>query len=92
MRNPVKRNAWLKEYRKTTTSRVHHARAEKKYALKLKIKVLTHYCGGAIRCMCPGCHTVSEFFLQIDHIDGGGRYHKQLVAGSELANACGFGL
>jgi hypothetical protein len=64
-------------YRKSVNGKAAHARAEKKYAQKIKLQVIKHYCGGSkIKCQCPGCRTVAVCFLQIDHVDGKGHSHK----------------
>ena len=46
----------------------------KKYRAKKKIKVLTHYSNGLLKCECCGEKEIQ--FLTIDHINGGGRKHR----------------
>lgn len=44
--------------------------------LRLRIEVMSRYCGGSPRCQCPGCDTTFLGFLQIDHVKGGGNKHR----------------
>lgn len=43
---------------------------------KLIAEVFAHY---GNRCACPGCSITEPAFLTIDHIDGGGRRHRDEV-------------
>ena len=38
-----------------------------------KIKVIEHYTGGDIKCMCSGCEVTEIEFLSVEHINGGGQ-------------------
>ena len=52
--------------------------------LKLKIEVMTHYCGGSLHCMCPRCKETIPILLTIDHINGNGNTHRSKIGwGSE---------
>jgi hypothetical protein len=43
--------------------------------LALRIRVMTHYCGGPPFCQCLGCRTTYIGFLQMDHVAGDGATH-----------------
>lgn len=47
--------------------------------LALKLEVFTTY--GGCKCSCSGCNTSHHAFLGIDHIDGGGKIHREKVGG-----------
>ncbi len=55
----------------------------KRYNLKLKIEVLSHYTDDNIRCQCPSdqCTETHLEFMSIDHINGGGHKHRKELAG-----------
>lgn len=44
------------------------------WRIKLRLQVLLHYSEGLLNCKCCG---INDFrFLQIDHVNGGGRTHR----------------
>jgi len=43
----------------------------------LRREVFEHYCGGEPHCQCPGCNVTFLGFLQLDHVNGNGRAHRQ---------------
>lgn len=47
------------------------------YRRKLRLEVLTHYGNGTPECAC--CREATFEFLSIDHVNGGGRRHRQSV-------------
>lgn len=47
--------------------------------VRVRLQCFTHYCGGAIRCVCPGCKETNPDFLTIDHMDGGGNQHRKAL-------------
>lgn len=53
----------------------------RKYYVALRLEVLSHYSNGSPFCSCCGISFLE--FLSIDHIDGGGRKHRQEI-GSHL--------
>jgi hypothetical protein len=60
------------------------------WRLALKVEVLTYYCGGSPRCMCPHCNTTILSFLGMDHIHGDGNKHRAKItkggSGSSIYN------
>lgn len=44
---------------------------------KRKMQVFSHYCGGDVRCQCPGCDVTEFGFLTVDHIENNGRTHRK---------------
>lgn len=52
-----------------------------RYARRLRLKVLRHYGGEPPSCACLGCDETRFEFLAIDHVDGGGRKHRQEITG-----------
>ena len=44
---------------------------------RIKIEVLGHYCSGEPACQCCGVMFIE--FLTIDHVNGGGRQHREQV-------------
>ncbi len=74
--SPEDAKAQRKRYWQSPHGKAVHARCEKKYAEKLRFKVIKHYCGKTIRCQCLGCHTRAIIFLQVDHVDGKGHSHR----------------
>lgn len=49
-------------------------RAHARYQ-KIRLEVLSHYCGGTPYCQCRSCRTTFIGFLQMDHRFGGGSKH-----------------
>jgi hypothetical protein len=74
--DPKDTKDFRKRYKASPNGKINHARGEKKYAAKLRLIVIKHYCGEDIRCQCLGCHTTDICFLQVDHIDGKGHSHR----------------
>lgn len=72
--NPQRERAYHRSYQKSHPEI--HARAEKKYAQKLKRIVILFYCGNKPHCQCPGCTTAEFCFLSVDHKNGRGHRHK----------------
>jgi len=59
------------EFRKAKIKRV------KESCYRNRLKVLSHYSGGSVKCACCGeCHIE---FLVIDHINGGGHRHRREI-------------
>lgn len=58
---------------------------EQRWRWELKIKALTHYSNGSLKCVNPDCEvpggSKNLFSLQIDHINGGGRRHAIQIKG-----------
>jgi hypothetical protein len=53
-----------------------------KYIRKAKLEVMTHYCDGEPHCVCCG---ESNFeFLSFDHINGGGRKHREEIKSYQM--------
>lgn len=46
--------------------------------LAIKIKVLTHYSNGSLKCRC--CSVSELYFLALDHVNGGGTKHRKAVS------------
>ena len=69
-----------KEYAQTTKS----SRAEyfKIYRQLQKVNALTHYGGGKLACVKCGYGDIRA--LSIDHINGEGHKHRQLIKGSNI--------
>lgn len=61
-----------KEYRKTHPELKDK---KKKYWIEYRLKVLSYYSNGELKCNCCG-ENIYEF-LSIDHIDGGGNSHRK---------------
>jgi len=53
---------------------------------RLKIAVMSHYCGGKPSCQC--CGEENLYFLTIDHINGNGSKHRRESVGA--AHICGW--
>lgn len=53
---------------------------------RVKFIVLSYYSGGKPRCSCPGCNETEINRLCMDHVNGGGRNHreKENLAGSKI--------
>ncbi len=49
---------------------------------RLRLEVLTHYCGGSPHCMCKGCPVTILAILDLHHIDNNGAAHRELIGGS----------
>ncbi len=47
---------------------------------RIRVEVLLHYSNGTLTCQC--CQTGPIEFLCIDHIEGGGRRHRQEITGN----------
>jgi hypothetical protein len=43
---------------------------------RLKLEVVSHYCGGDIRCQCAGCPIRHIDLLTVDHVRGDGYRHR----------------
>jgi hypothetical protein len=54
-----------------------HKKRGRDYWRSNRIAVLEHYGGSPPRCACSGCGESRYEFLSIDHINGGGRKHRQ---------------
>jgi len=79
-----------KEYQ-STLSKTPKYRAKKKrwrednqdwlfeYREGVKMEGLIHYSGNPPKCMCSGCEVTDPKFLTFDHINGGGRKHREEV-------------
>lgn len=52
----------------------------KAWQQRIKREVLSHYCEDALKCACCG-ETIFEF-LSIDHINGNGLKHREIVGSS----------
>lgn len=61
------------------TSKEVHRKSSKKYRDKLRNLVYMHYSNGLMKCNCCGESTYR--FLTLDHINGGGNKHRELVGG-----------
>lgn len=46
---------------------------------KIRLKVLSKYCGGKPKCMCPGCDVSKLEFLTLQHIHGGGTKQRHAL-------------
>jgi hypothetical protein len=64
----------------TKTHKVNTNRAKRKYFMKLRLEVLTHYGGNPPKCACCG-ETIIQF-LTIDHINNDGAEHRKQISGS----------
>ena len=52
----------------------------KAWSLAIRLSVFGYYSGGNIQCACPGgCKESRLEFMCIDHIDGGGKQHRQEI-------------
>lgn len=75
----------LKEiYRNMTPEEKEKKREEEqRWRWELKMKALTHYSNGTLKCMSPDCEvsggSKNLLSLQIDHIKGGGRRHAMQI-------------
>jgi hypothetical protein len=49
----------------------------KNWSHKLKFEVMSHYCNGMPRCMCPYCDVDYMSVLTMDHINGGGNKQRK---------------
>lgn len=56
-------------------------KAQRKIRLNIKLEVLRHYGGNPPKCAC--CNEMEVYFLSINHINGGGTKHREIV-GSHL--------
>lgn len=52
---------------------------DREYARKRRLRVLIHYGGNPPRCAC--CNEDKYEFLQLDHIEGGGKQHRMKTFG-----------
>jgi len=50
-----------------------------RHRIKSRLEVMVHYCGGKPKCQCCGEDEVR--FLEIDHINGGGRKQRTTLGG-----------
>ena len=82
------RKQYMKEYRRTNSKKVQKLcadwRAENKgfirsqqmaYRREVKMEVMQHYSNGNPKCAC--CGEDCEYFLTIDHKNGGGNKHRR---------------
>ncbi len=53
-----------------------------KSARQIRYEVMEHYCNGIPHCVC--CGESNYMFLTIDHTNGGGRKHRQIVKADRL--------
>jgi hypothetical protein len=53
-----------------------------KSAKKIRHEVMSYYCKGEPHCVC--CGEKNYMFLTIDHINGGGRQHREVVKADKL--------
>lgn len=69
----------LKQWRRRDCADCHAKKARDRRA-QCRLDVLFHYSNGLMNCEC--CHENIIEFLSIDHIDGGGRKHRQTIGNS----------
>jgi hypothetical protein len=73
--NPEPHRAYnRKSYAKNREGRLTHTKA---YHNEVKRQVMHHYSSGSMACKC--CGVTGLPFLSIDHIDGGGRKHRENI-------------
>jgi len=80
-KNPLKvRARWFKWYKKVKKVR-NKVKVDynKKRRQKVRLLVLEKYSGSPPYCLC--CYEKQIKFLSIDHINGGGKNHRQEVTG-----------
>jgi hypothetical protein len=51
---------------------------------RVRVEVLEHYCGGELKCQCPGCTERHHEFLGIEHSGGGGAEHRRQAHSTNL--------
>ena len=61
--------------------------ANKRWALKLRKDVLTHYSHGMLQCAC--CGETHIEFLALDHTNGGGNKHKVALSAGKTYRISG---
>ena len=62
---------WAKTHRKNCSE------MRKRYLLKLRVEVFTHYSGNPPHCQCSNCNETEIKFLTIDHINGDGAKQRR---------------
>ena len=87
---PEKRTAELERLKQiyrsmTPEEREKKREEEQRWRWELKIKALTHYSNGSLKCMSSDCEvpggSKNLLSFQIDHIHGGGRRHAIQIKG-----------
>ena len=66
---------------------------QKRYRRNLRLRAIAKVAsgpenGGRVCCAVPSCGIVDPDKLEIDHIEGGGRKHLAMIAGSWTASCC----
>ncbi len=75
-----------KRYRKTPKGRIADRRQSRKRRLRIKIACLIGYSkDGVPKCSC--CGESDLRFLTLDHVNGGGREHKEKTTGGNCSTA-----
>ncbi len=77
----------LKEIKQTIEEKKIFAKA---YRLKTKLDVLIHYSFGMLQCACCGSDDFDS--LTIDHIEGGGNRHRNLIFNGNVCSGSPFHL
>ncbi len=79
MKSEAKKKA-LKKYQQTAKGRYVMRKAMRKYRIKLRIEILTHYGNGKLACRV--CNENNIHCLSLDHINGGGTEHRKQIGGA----------
>lgn len=66
-------------YRKHNKERLVEMRKEWRW--NKRIKVLSAYCDGELKCSCVKCNETNPRFLSIDHINNDGADHRKSIGG-----------
>jgi hypothetical protein len=60
------------------------------YREKMRTEAFQAYSPGEIKCSCHGCDSKEPKFLGIDHINGGGRKHREEIRKSKRGGGLGI--
>lgn len=79
-RDWVDRHADHREWR-LNKGKEYNREIQKRARSKLRKQLLEHYGGNPPKCSC--CGEITNVFLCIDHIDGGGNEHRRVAGGTD---------